>query len=159
MVVAILLSFAFLTIFGTAGGRKEFLSFGFHLSGFESDFLFDSWLPNYKAKQFGALLFRSLGGLSRVEEAGKSREVVKKSTEKGSRIISTSPPFGFSYPPHHFLLYSFALDTEKVFLYFFKLVQTFPPTFDYRGRSFHMMVGSVIFMCIQQIFVFHFWSK
>jgi hypothetical protein len=74
---------------------------------------------------------------SRVEEAVKLREVVRKSPGKKKRfisIISTSPPFGFPYLRHLFLLNTFAVDKTlytRKFFFSFELLQTFPPTFDF----------------------------
>lgn len=68
-------------------------------SSAESVLLFDCWLPNYKAKQFGALLFLSLVWKRR-RSWGTLLKRAQKKPKRFIYIISTSPPpFGFSYPP------------------------------------------------------------
>ena len=60
-------------------------------SSAESVLLFDCWLPNYKAKQFGALLFLSLVWKRR-RSWGTLLKRAQKKPKRFIYIISTSPP-------------------------------------------------------------------
>lgn len=117
-------------------------------SSAESVLLFDCWLPNYKAKQFGALLFLSLVWKRR-RSWGRLLKRAQKKPKRFIYIISTSPP-----PPHlgslirHlFLLNTFAVDwasQDKIRhskVYFFSFLKAFPPTFWLSSRLLVMVHG------------------
>ena len=135
-------------------------------SSAESVLLFDCWLPNYKAKQFGALLFPSLVWKRR-RSWGR---LLKRAQKKAKKVHlynqhqCQSPHLG-SLIRHLFLLNTFAVDwasQDKIRhskVYFFSTFKDIPAHLLTKFPSLSDGAWVASLLCIQQIFVFHFWSK